>query len=273
MSAPHGQLARFALTLIAPARGRRDPSVEFALRAILAEPDDRAAGQALWALYQQKAAPIDSDGYTVTQSADLLLGEEGGHQGFNPAQLVWERIVAGQHDAAWGPALARSPQHQELARAWQLWRNHDAWRATQLLRQLDLAVISPELAQLFASIAELLGRSTVPRREPPARGARRTGQTIAPDLERGRASRAELVWEIIRADQIVVREVESNRARRLDREELVDALLRDPRWDDIDAAEQRRDVVDRMLGHDEPSPPISLQHRGLPDVFIVRIQS
>ena len=269
-SSAHGRLARFALQLIAPDIGRRDPGAEYALRAALAESDDRTAGEALWRLYKQKASVIDDLGNTVTQAAELLEGSDRGNGGWEPAQRVWERIVTGRHDAPWGPALARSPQHAALERAWRRWRDHDHYGATQLLGQIDLASLDPELAQLFATIAAILGKGAVPLPRPPQRGG---SQAIQQDSRRGREGRAELVGALLVAERIDVREVESGRARPLALGELIDAILRDPRWDDIDAAEQRVDVVDRLLGGLEPSPAISLQARGLPDVFIVRIRS
>ncbi len=262
-----GRLARFSLSLIAPELGRRDPSAEYALHAALAEANDHVAGAALWRLYKQKASVLDSLGSTVMQAADLLQGVKG-NGGWVPAQLVWERIVAGRHDAPWGAALAHSPQLAALERAWRRWREHDHYGATQLLGQIDLASVDPELAQLFSTIAAILGAGAVTLPQPPARG----GQAIQPDPRRGREGRAELVGALLVAERIDVREVEGGRARPLEREELIDAILRDPRWDDIDAAEQRADVVDRILGEREPSPAISLRARGLPDVFIARIR-
>ncbi|MBK6580393.1 MAG: hypothetical protein IPG17_30375 [Sandaracinaceae bacterium] len=55
------------------------------------------------------------------------------------------------------------------------------------------------------------------------------------------------------------------------RDDLAEAILRDPFWDDIDASVQEDGVVDGILRNSKPSPAIDLSAFGQPQVYIKRI--
>ena len=78
------------------------------------------------------------------------------------------------------------------------------------------------------------------------------------DLQRGRSSRADLVMALMRDAPYVLTDVERGGAVVLRRLDLVEALLRDPFWDDIDASvEEPAGTVTAVLAGD-PSPSVLL---------------
>lgn len=77
-------------------------------------------------------------------------------------------------------------------------------------------------------------------------------------LQRGRSSRADLVMALLRNAPYVLTDLERGGAVVLRRLDLVEALLRDPFWDDIDGSvDEEGGTVAAVLAGD-PSPSVLL---------------
>ena len=263
-------LIRFCLEFVAMLLGYEAPELEYGLRAALADPDDaRAADQVAvlarkhrraWSDHQRLVEPaiVAFRGEWIDDSAWRLLAATALHAlRSNPGRFPWAAEVQG---TAIGSAI------------------DDAFRASQ---QQDVVGVSKALgasalrgapaglAAILAAIAEI-HRGEVTERLP-AHSPRRSEPPPGFNLDRGRKSRADIVMAVLRAREVQLREVERGRPRPVTRDDLAEAILRDPFWDDIDASVQEDRVVERILGEGAPSPAIDLSAHGLPQVYIKRI--
>ena len=268
----HGRaLARFGLEFVAILLGYDDPSREFELRAALADPDDADAAEAVAALARkQRRAYADHMGL-VEPALLLLRGRSVAPKAANV--LAATALHALRHLPA-GLLQGAQVQGTPLADA-----IDDAFRASQrqdqprLHRALPAATrqASATLTPLLEAITDAYGAepsSEIVERLPVHR---RTTPPPGFDLDRGRQSRADIVLALLRAHDVQLRDVERGRLRPVTRDDLAEAILRDPFWDDIDASVQEDGVVDGILRNSKPSPAIDLSAFGQPQVYIKRI--
>ncbi|MBK7759550.1 MAG: hypothetical protein IPI35_24765 [Deltaproteobacteria bacterium] len=148
----------------------------------------------------------------------------------------------------------------KTSRRWP-WRSSAA-RGASALAPILLAIAEVHGANADEPAGEIIERLPAPRRSAPPPGF---------DLDRGRQSRADLVLAVLRAHDVQLRDVERGRLRPVTRDDLAEAILRDPFWDDIDASVQEDGVVDGILRNGKPSPAIDLSAFGQPQVYIKRI--
>ena len=255
-----GALARFGLGFVATLLGFDEPALEFALRGALAARRDRDAAGAVEDLERSHRRAFADHRRLVQPAIRALRGEA-----LDPA--AWRTMAATALHAlradrgALGGALAGALD--------------EAWRAAErgddagVLRALDQAAgaVPEALRGVLGGIAEVYGGER--RERLPA--STRTGPPAGFDLDRGRESRADLVIAVLRARDVQLRSEVRTPLRGVTRDEIAEAILRDPRWDDIDASVGEDGVVARVLRGDRPSPPIDLGRFALPVVTIARI--
>ena len=271
----HGRaLARFGLEFVAILLGYDDPEHEYALRAVLADPDDAGAADAVAALARkQRRAYADHLGL-VEPALQLLRGRSVAPRA--ATVLAATALHALRHLPAGllqGAQVQGTPLADAIDDAFRASQRQDQPKVARLL-QAAARQAPPVVAPILLAIAEVHGadsddlggeiieRLPAPRRSPPPPGF---------DLDRGRQSRADIVLAVLRAHDVQLREVERGRLRPVTRDDLAEAILRDPFWDDIDASVQEDGVVDGILRHGKPSPAIDLTSFGQPQVYIKRI--
>lgn len=278
---PNGTaLVRYALEHAARAIGAEHPEAEYALQAALAERDPRAVGRAALGVWDEQAR-------TASRRHDRQATQAFLH----PAR-PWQAVYVGSSlliDGAIEPsarvslagfalqALRTEPRLQAGRKA--LTRAESAARSGQVpevlgaLEHPTLREAPRELTAVLAGIGALLGAEgrggeVLERMEVPH--PRRTVPPPGFDRDRGRESRAEIVLAVLRAHDVQLKEVDRGRLRPMTRDDLAEAILRDPFWDDIDASVGEDGVVARIL-RGEPSPAIDLSRLGHPQVYIRRI--
>ena len=268
----HGRaLARFGLEFVAILVGYDDPEHEYALRAALADPDDEGVAEAVATLARkQRRAYADHLGL-VEPALQLLRGRSVAPRA--ATVLAATALHALRHLPA-GLLQGVQVQGTPLADA-----IDDALRASQrqdqpkLHRALQAAMrqAPPTLAPLLEAIADAYGAEPAGEIVERLPVRRRTTPPPGFDLDRGRQSRADIVLALLRAHDVQLRDVERGRLRPVTRDDLAEAILRDPCWDDIDASVQEDGVVDGILRLGKPSPAIDLSAFGQPQVYIKRI--
>ncbi len=270
----HGRaLARFCLEFVAILLGYDDPEHEYALRAALAAPDDAGAADAVAALARkQRRAYADHLGL-VEPALQLLRGRSVQPHAANV--LAGTALHALRHLPAGllqGVQVQGTPLADAIDDAFRASQRQDQAKVTRVLRAAARQA-PPVLAPILLAIAEVHGgdqeddgeiieRLPVHRRTTPPPGF---------DLDRGRQSRADLVLAVLRAHDVQLRDVERGRIRPMTRDDLAEAILRDPFWDDIDASVQEDGVVEGILRDGKPSPAIDGTAFGQPHVYIKRI--
>ena len=271
----HGRaLARFGLEFVAILLGYDDPEHEYALRAVLADPDDARVVDAVAALARkQRRAYADHlglvepallllRGRTVQPRAATVLAATALHALRHlPAGLLQGAQVQGTPLADAIDDAFRASQRQDQPKL------HRALQAAARQAPPVVAPILLAIAEVHGADSDNLGGEIIERLPAPMRSAPPPGF----DLDRGRQSRADIVLAVLRAHDIQLRDVERGRLRPVTRDDLAEAILRDPFWDDIDASVQEDGVVDGILRHGKPSPAIDLTAFGQPQVYIKRI--
>lgn len=261
MSRALRSLALFAAEHAARRAGVVSPEREYAMRAALGARGDAAIGRALMEVAAD--SPTQPEIREVARAAGSVLRGEA-----EPAAL--------QALARFALLLLRLDLHAQLAqdrraqgRWWRL--VHDAHErlvaedpagAWRLLAQGETDALALSLRPVLAGVREALQDAVSPEAE--ERGP------VSPEA-RGRESRADLVGALLRARSVTLMDVQTGRifkpsaAGRLD---LVDALLRDPFWDDIDQSVEEDSVVASVLAG-RPSPGVRVPALG--EVSITRI--
>ena len=273
MSRPRDALARFCLEFVAMLLGFDDPGREFELRAALTEADPDELARQVEGLARKHRRAYADHRRLVEPAISELRGEyivpEAGKL---LAATALHAIRSSPTSFSWGAGIRGGAVAEAI---------DDAFRASQrqdergVTRALPASLVRQAPAPLDAILqgitlaygdelddGEIVERLPAPRRSTPPPGF---------DLDRGRQSRADIVLAVLRAHDVQLREVERGRLRPVTRDDLAEAILRDPFWDDIDASVQEDGVVDGILRHGKPSPAIDLTAFGQPQVYIKRI--
>jgi hypothetical protein len=252
MSHPIRALGRFCLEqLVAPlsrARPRLGSELDFALR----EPDDTKLGEAAWSL-------LVGEFFTLTPS------------------IRDESLLPKLHKAVDALREGRLPSEGAtvLARI-ALVRLRDQTPPGRLRDRFTSAAFAADV-DAWGGVLGHLDPVTLDRLDPGAgaivAGVRLVAQRALSgvNLSRGRKSRADLVMAVLRSHDVQLRDPERGRIRIMTRDDLAEAILRDPFWDDIDASTQEDGVVDGILRHGRPSPAIDGTAFGQKQVYIQRI--
>ncbi len=254
MSSPVRALARFCLAQLSTPLYRARPRLGLDLDHALREPDDVKLAEAVWALLVGEFFSL-TPGFRdeslipkLHKAVDALREDRLPTEG---ASVLARIALAGLRDQMPSGAL-----RDRLASAW-FSAEVDAWGG--VLGHLDsvtLPRLDPETADIVAGV-RLVARHML--------GAR------ALNLNRGRKDRADLVLAVLRAHDVQLRDPERGRLRVMTRDDLAEAILRDPFWDDIDASVQEDGVVEGILQHGRPSPAIDGTAFGQKQVYIARI--
>lgn len=273
MSRPRDALARFCLEFVAMLLGFDDPGREFELRAALAEADSAELARQVEGLARKHRRAYADHRRLVEPAISELRGEYiGPEAGKLLAATALHAIRSSPTSFSWGAGIRGGAVAEAI---------DDAFRASQrqdergVVRALPATVVRQAPAPLDAILqgitlaygddqddGEIVERL-------PAHG--RTTPPPGFDLDRGRKSRADLVLAVLRAHDVQLRDPERGRLRIMTRDDLAEAILRDPFWDDIDASTQEDGVVDGILRHGRPSPAIDGTAFGQKQVYIQRI--
>ena len=273
MSHPMSALAHFSLEFVALLLGYEDPGREFELRAALAESNDRRVAEQVDALARKHRRLYADHKRLVEPAISALRGEYlGPEAGKILAATALHAIRGTPGTFPWGAATRRGPVAEAIEEAFRASQRQDdrgVVRAlpTSVVRQAPapLDTILQGIAQVYGADpgdGELIERLPARVRTTPPPGF---------DLDRGRQSRADIVMAVLRAHDVQLKDVARGRLRPVTRDDLAEAILRDPFWDDIDASVQEDGVVDDILRHGKPSPAIDLSAFGQPQVYIKRI--
>ena len=269
---PRAAVARCGLLFVAILLGYDDPALEFELRAALADGDDRSAARQVSALARKRRREYADHQPLVDNAARLLRGARLDE----PA----ERVLASTALHAIRSLPARLLDGVEVQGTAHATAIDDATRALQRqdLREAARALATtahgapPALAPVLLGLAEIYGRT--PQRAEIMERLPALHRTTPPanfNLDRGRRDRADLVLAVLRAHDVKLRDPERGRIRVLTRDDLAEAILRDPFWDDIDASTQEDGVVEGILRFGRPSPAIDGAAFGQKHVYIQRI--
>ncbi len=254
MNHPIRALARFCLEqLVSPlsrARPRLGADLEYALR----EPDDAKLGEAAWSLLVGEFFSLTPAFRDESLLPKLHKAVDALREDRLPAEgaTVLARIaLVGLRDQTPSGRLRECFTSACFA------ADVDAWGG--VLGHLDpvtLPRLDPETGAVVAG-ARLVAQHAL--------GSGRI------NLNRGRKDRADLVLAVLRAHDVQLRDPERGRIRVMTRDDLAEAILRDPFWDDIDASVQERGVVEGILQRGRPSPAIDGTAFGQKQVYIQRI--
>ena len=265
-------MARCCLQFVAILLGYDEPALEFELRAVLADSDDRSAARQVSALARTRRREYADHQPLVDNAARLMKGEALpadasrvlASTALHAIRSLPARLLDGVEVQGTSHATAIDDAYRALQR-------HDYGKAARLLATTAKGA-PPALGRVLLGIAEVYDHA-VPSDEIIERlpAPRRSAPPPDFDLDRGRKSRADLVMAVLRAHDIQLRDVERGRLRPVTRDDLAEAILRDPFWDDIDASVQEDGVVDRILREGAPSPAIDLSAFGQSQVYIKRI--
>jgi len=263
-----GALARLGLEFVAVLLGFDAPEQEYALRGALADRNDAAVAAEVEALVR-KHRRVYADHRRLVEPALQLL--RGGSVDAHAARLVAATVLHALRSTPGsfrlGPfSRAVSAGIEAAFRAAQV---DDPAGVREALARIPEAEVGPALAAVLRGVSEAYGGAEI--LEPLPVAARRTTPPPGFDLDRGRTSRADLVTAVLRAHDVQLKDVERGRVRIITRDDLAEAILRDPFWDDIDASTQEHGVVDGILRRGRPSPAIDLSAHGHPQVYIQRI--
>ena len=170
----------------------------------------------------------------------------------------------------WAAELRRGAVAEALDDAFRASQREDGRGVTRALHADALRQAPPALAAILRGVAEVYGDDggELVERLP---AHRRTTPPAGFDPDRGRKDRADLVLAVLRAHDVQLRDPERGRLRVMTRDDLAEAILRDPFWDDIDASVQEDGVVEGILQHGRPSPAIDGTAFGQKQVYIARI--
>jgi len=263
-----GALARFGLEFVAVLLGFDAPEQEYALRGALADRDDGAVANQVEVL-ARKHRRVYADHRRLVEPALQLL--RGGPVDERAVRLV---AVTALHALRSTPGSFRlgpfaRPVSTGIEAAFLAAQAEDPAGVRKALVQIPEAEVSPSLSAVLRGVGEAFGGAEI--LEPLPLAARRSTPPAGFDLDRGRQSRADLVTAVLRAHDVQIKDVERGRVRIITRDDLVEAILRDPFWDDIDASTQEDGVVDGILHQGRPSPSIDLSGHGHRQVTITRI--
>lgn len=163
-------------------------------------------------------------------------------------ELPWAETLT---NSAWEPRITRARYAASAGDTGALIRELSPFEE-------DPAEVDRDFGRLIRAMREILegkiavGRGLSPGSKPAAMGPL--------SATRGRTSRADLVMAVLAAKSLKLSKDDRSKPRtttRAQRLVLVEGLLRDPRWDDIDHTTGSVGVVAGILGG-TPSPPIDL---------------
>ncbi len=271
MTRPVQALGRFGLEFVALLLGYDDPGRAFELRAALSETDDRHAAEQVEALARRHRKAY-ADHQRLVGPSILALREEylPPDMGRLLGATALHALNSSPGSFPWAAELRRGPLADALDDAVRASQREDARSVTRALHSDVLRQAAPELAAILRGVVEVYGDDDgeLVERLP---AYARTTPPLGFDLDRGRKDRADLVLAVLRAHDVQLREPERGRVRILTRDDLAEAILRDPFWDDIDASVQEQGVVAGILDNRRPSPAIDGATFGQKHVYIKRI--
>ena len=268
---PIGALARFGLEFVAVLLGYDDPGRAFELRAALAEADDRGVADQVDGLVRRHRKVYADHQRLVGPAVSALRGEYlPSEAGRLLGATALHALRSSPGSFPWAAELRRGAVAEALDDAVRASQREDGRGVTRALHADALRQASPALAAILRGVAEVYGDDDgeLVERLP---AHRRTAPPAGFDLDRGRKDRADLVLAVLRAHDVQLRDPERGRLRVMTRDDLAEAILRDPFWDDIDASVQEDGVVEGILQHGRPSPAIDGTAFGQKHVYIARI--
>lgn len=273
MSRPRDALARFGLEFVAMLIGFDDPGREFELRAALTEADPADLARHIEGLARKYRRAYADHRRLVEPAISALRGESiGPEAGKLLAATALHAIRSSPTSFSWGAEVRRGAVAEAIDEAFRASQHGDEQGVIRALPASVVRQAPPPLDAILQGITLAYGDDQddgeIVERLP---ALRRTTPPAGFDLDRGRRDRADLVLAVLRAHDVQLRDPERGRIRVLTRDDLAEAILRDPFWDDIDASTQEDGVVDGVLRHGRPSPAIDGTAFGQKQVYIQRI--